>query len=76
MNLRRGGRRDLTRKCRLWSVAAACSGLFMTQVAGAHPAKYTLNDVMQAPCAWDMVAAPGEPALSPGRADRLHSCAL
>jgi dipeptidyl aminopeptidase/acylaminoacyl peptidase len=26
--------------------------------AGAHPAAFTLNDVMQAPFAWDMVAAP------------------
>jgi dipeptidyl aminopeptidase/acylaminoacyl peptidase len=45
-------------KFRLWSVAAACSGLFMTQAAGAHPAAFSLDDVMQAPFAWDMVAAP------------------
>src|SRR5437764_5191310 len=42
-------------KLRLWSAAA---GLFMTQAAGAHPAAFTLDDVMQAPFAWDMVAAP------------------
>src|SRR5256884_6629569 len=36
-------------KLRLWSAAAACAGLFMTQVAGTHPAAFTLNDVMQAP---------------------------
>jgi hypothetical protein len=35
-------------KLRLWSAAAACAGLFMTQAAGAHPAAFTLNDVMQA----------------------------
>src|SRR6266478_6363868 len=40
---------------RLWSAAA---GLFVTQAAGAHPAAFTLDDVMQAPFAWDMVAAP------------------
>src|SRR5438552_19095224 len=45
-------------KLRLWSAAAACAGLFMTQAAGAHPADYTLNDVMQAPFASDMMAAP------------------
>jgi dipeptidyl aminopeptidase/acylaminoacyl peptidase len=42
-------------RLRLWSAAA---GLFMTQAAGTHPASFTLNDVMQAPFAWDMVAAP------------------
>jgi hypothetical protein len=45
-------------KLRLWSAAAACAGLFMTQAAGAHPAAFTLNDVMQAPFPYDMVAAP------------------
>ncbi len=45
-------------KLRLWSAAAACAGLFMTQAAGAHPAAFTLNDVMQAPFASDMLAAP------------------
>jgi hypothetical protein len=35
-------------KLRLWSAAATCAGLFMTQAAGAHPAAFTLNDVMQA----------------------------
>jgi len=30
----------------------------MTQAAGAHPAAFTLNDVMQAPFASDMLAAP------------------
>src|SRR5215468_2497279 len=43
---------------RLWSAAAACAGLFITQAAGAHPAAFTLSDVMQAPFAWDMLAAP------------------
>jgi dipeptidyl aminopeptidase/acylaminoacyl peptidase len=35
-------------------------------LAGAqtHPAKYTLNDVMQAPFAWDMVAAPAGTAVA------------
>jgi dipeptidyl aminopeptidase/acylaminoacyl peptidase len=45
-------------KLRLWSAVAACAGLFMTQAAGAHPAAFTLNDVMQAPFAWDLLAAP------------------
>jgi len=45
-------------KLRLWSAAAACAGLFMTQVAGAHPAAFTLNDVMQAPFPSYLVAAP------------------
>ena len=45
-------------KLPLWSAAAACAGLFMTQAAGAHPAAFTLNDVMQAPFPYDMVAAP------------------
>jgi dipeptidyl aminopeptidase/acylaminoacyl peptidase len=45
-------------KSRLWSVAAACAGLFMTQAAGTHPAAFTLGDVMQAPFPYDMVAAP------------------
>ena len=45
-------------KLRLWSAAAACAGLFMTQAAGTHPAAFTLNDVMQAPFPSDMLAAP------------------
>ena len=45
-------------KMRLWSVAAACAGLFITQAAGAHPAAFTLNDVTQAPFPSDMLAAP------------------
>ena len=45
-------------KLRLWSAAAACAALFMTQAAGAHQAAFTLNDVMQAPFPYDMVAAP------------------
>src|SRR5712672_5679 len=45
-------------KLRLWSAAAACAGLFVTQASGAHPAAFTLNDVMQAPFASDMLAAP------------------
>src|SRR5713226_6836601 len=45
-------------KLRLWSAAAACAGLFMTQAAGTYPAAFTLNDVMQAPFPYDMVAAP------------------
>src|SRR6266403_607403 len=45
-------------KLRLWSAAAACGGLFITQAAGAHPAAFTLNAVMQAPFPYDMVAAP------------------
>jgi dipeptidyl aminopeptidase/acylaminoacyl peptidase len=46
------------RKVRLWSATAICVGVFMTQAAGAHPAAFTLNDVMQAPFTSEMVAAP------------------
>ena len=45
-------------KLRLWSAAATCAGLLMTQAAGAHPAAFTLNDVMQVPFPSDMVPAP------------------
>ena len=45
-------------KLRLWSTAAACAGLFMTQAAGAHPPAFTLNDAMQAPFPSYMLAAP------------------
>src|SRR5947209_18123086 len=45
-------------KLRLWSAAAACAGLFMTQAAGTHPAAFTLNDVMQAPFPSYLLAAP------------------
>jgi dipeptidyl aminopeptidase/acylaminoacyl peptidase len=45
-------------KLRLWSATAVCAGLIMTQAAGGHQAAFTLNDVMQAPFAWDMLAAP------------------
>ena len=45
-------------KLRLWSTAAACAGLFMTQAPGARPTAFTLNDVMQAPYPYDMVPAP------------------
>src|SRR5271156_4562546 len=45
-------------KLRLWSAAAACAGLFMTQGAGPHPGAFTLNDVMQAPYPYNMVPAP------------------
>src|SRR5216684_4316741 len=44
-------------KLRLWSAAAACAGLFMTQAAGTHPAAFTLNDVMQAPFPSYLLAA-------------------
>jgi dipeptidyl aminopeptidase/acylaminoacyl peptidase len=45
-------------KLRLWSAAAACAGLLMTQTAGAHPAVFTLNDVTQAPFPSYLLAAP------------------
>src|SRR5215470_14359692 len=44
-------------KLLLWSAATACAGIFITQAAEVHPA-FTLNDVMQAPFASDMLAAP------------------
>ncbi len=45
-------------KFQLWSAAAACAALFMTQAAGPHPVAFTLDDVMQAPYPYDMVPAP------------------
>src|SRR5271155_3849331 len=45
-------------KLRIWSAAAACAGLFMTQAAETHPAAFTLNDAMQAPFPSYMLAAP------------------
>jgi hypothetical protein len=45
-------------RLRLWGAAAACAALFMTQAGGANPAAFTLNDVMQAPFPFDLVAAP------------------
>jgi len=46
-------------------VGMAVLGMTAT-VAGAqtHPANYTLDDVMQAPFAWDMVAAPTGTAIA------------
>src|SRR5437667_11395361 len=47
--------------CRVMVAVAGMAVLGMTAtLAGAqtHPATYTLNDVMQAPFAWDMLAAP------------------
>src|SRR6202011_4205087 len=49
---------------RLWSAAAACAGLFMTQAAGTHPAAFTLNDVMQAPFPSYLLAAPAGAAVA------------
>jgi dipeptidyl aminopeptidase/acylaminoacyl peptidase len=45
-------------KLPLWSAAAACAALFMTQAAGAQQAAFTLDDVMQAPYPYDLVPAP------------------
>src|SRR5947209_2950443 len=43
---------------RRWSAAAACTTVFMTQPAQAHPAAFTINDVMQAPFPSYLRAAP------------------
>jgi hypothetical protein len=43
---------------RLWSAVAACAGLLTTPAAGAHPAAFTISDVMQAPFPSDLLAAP------------------
>jgi dipeptidyl aminopeptidase/acylaminoacyl peptidase len=40
-----------------WSAAAVCAGLLMTQGARAHPAAFTINEVMQAPYPSDLVTA-------------------
>ena len=45
-------------KLLLWIAATGCAGIFITQAADVHPAAFTLNDVMQAPFASDMLAAP------------------
>jgi Tol biopolymer transport system component len=49
---------------KLWSAATVCAGLLMTQVAGAHPAAFTINEVMQAPYPSDLVAAPSGGAVA------------
>src|SRR5256885_17262283 len=50
---------DLDRgRLRLWSAAAAFVSLSMTQAAGAHPAAFTVGDVMQAPFPSYLRAAP------------------
>src|SRR3981189_1861128 len=51
-------------KLRLWSAAAACAGLFMTQAAGTHPAGFTLTEVSQAPFPSDMVPTSTGPAVA------------
>src|ERR1700683_3321553 len=51
-------------KFRLWSAAAVCVGLFMTQAAGPHPPAFTLDDVMQAPYPYDMVPTPTGSAMA------------
>src|SRR5579859_7058187 len=51
-------------KWRLCIAAAACAGLFMTRAAGAHPAAFTINDVMQAPFPSGMLAAPAGAAVA------------
>jgi dipeptidyl aminopeptidase/acylaminoacyl peptidase len=40
-----------------WSVAAVCVGLLVTQGVGAHPAAFTINEVMEAPYPSDLIVA-------------------
>jgi dipeptidyl aminopeptidase/acylaminoacyl peptidase len=49
---------------KLCSAATVCAGLLMTQVVGAHPAAFTINDVMQAPYPSDLVSAPSGGAVA------------
>jgi dipeptidyl aminopeptidase/acylaminoacyl peptidase len=43
---------------------AVCAGLLMTQAAGAHPAAFTINEVMQAPYPSNLSAAPSGTAVA------------
>lgn len=43
--------------CR-WRPAVVCVGLLAARLAAAHPAAFTINDVMQVPYPSDLVAAP------------------
>jgi dipeptidyl aminopeptidase/acylaminoacyl peptidase len=47
----------------LWS-AAVCSTLLMAQVAGAHAAAFTINQVMEAPYPSNLIAAPSGKAVA------------
>jgi dipeptidyl aminopeptidase/acylaminoacyl peptidase len=49
---------------RPWRGVAVCFGLLAARLAGAHPAAFTLNDVMQAPYPSDLVAAPAGRAVA------------
>jgi dipeptidyl aminopeptidase/acylaminoacyl peptidase len=61
-NQRRGtGLRSFTGR---WSAAAVCAGLLATPIAGAHPAAFTINQVMEAPYPSDLVAAPSGGAVA------------
>lgn len=42
---------------RLWGATVACANLLTTHVAGAHPAPFTIKDVMQAPFPSELRAA-------------------
>ncbi len=41
-----------------WATVVACASLMATHVAGAHPAAFTIDDVMQAPFPSELRAAP------------------
>lgn len=46
------------RTARLWGAALACAGLLATYAAAAHPAAFTLSDIMGAPFPSELISAP------------------
>jgi dipeptidyl aminopeptidase/acylaminoacyl peptidase len=47
-----------------WRTVAVCFGLLAARLVGAHPAAFTINDVMQVPYPSDLVAAPAGRAVA------------
>ena len=48
----------------VWSVVLGCAGILRAPLARAHPAAFTINEVMQAPYPSDLVAAPSGGAVA------------
>jgi dipeptidyl aminopeptidase/acylaminoacyl peptidase len=49
---------------RLWRVTVACAGLLMVNATVAHPAAFTLDDIMAAPFPSELIAAPAGRAVA------------
>jgi hypothetical protein len=52
------------RAARLWHAAVVCTGLLAVQSVGAHPAAFTLDEIMGAPFPSELVAAPAGRAVA------------